>query len=111
MSSRDGGENRPRIKRDLAWHRGLAAIALFVVLAAAFLNARFPTPAGFGEGAEVTRSIGAALFGLDPSAVTSGGAVPAEGFLVALILIAILLDAALDGSLLLAKRDNRGGDR
>jgi len=103
--------NRPRLERELSLRRGLAAVALFVVLAVVFVNAAFRDPAGFGEGAAVTRSIGAALFGIDPASVTSGGAVAAEGFLVALILIAVLLDAALDGSLMLAKREERGGDR
>jgi NADH-quinone oxidoreductase subunit J len=101
---------RPRLKRGLSLRRGLAAVALFVVLAAVYLNAAFRSAAGFGEGAEITRSIGAALFGIDPAAVTSGGAVPAEGFLVALILVAILLDAALDGALMLAKRDDGSGE-
>jgi NADH-quinone oxidoreductase subunit J len=81
---------------------GLAAAALFVVLAAVFLTSEFGVAEGFPAGESIVAGIGNALLGL-----TDGGLVP-ESFLVALILIAIALDAALDGALLLAKRD--GGD-
>ncbi len=81
---------------------GLAAVALFVVMAAVFVTADFGNPAGFPGDASIVAGIGNALLG-----ITNGGLVP-ESFLVAFILIAIALDAALDGALLLAKRD--GGD-
>ena len=90
---------------------GLIAVALFGIMAAVFLTAdgttpfewAFTDPAGFPDvsivGAIGYALIGAAEFGIEGT----------ENFLVALILVAILLDAALDGSLMLAKRDD-GGD-
>ena len=81
---------------------GLAAVALFVVMAAVFVTAEFAVPKGFGDSVSIIEGIGNALIGIPYE-----GIVP-EGFLVALILVAILLDAALDGTLMLARRD--GGD-
>ncbi|GAB3311562.1 proton-conducting membrane transporter [Haloplanus rallus] len=81
---------------------GLAAVALFVVIAVAVLRASFGDPQGFPSDGSITASIGYAMFNLDM------GAVPGEGFLVSLIVIAVALDAALDGSLLLAKREQDG---
>jgi len=100
---------RPRLKRGIDWRPGLAALALFAVMAAAFINVQFPAP-GYGENISFVASIGAALFGIDAAAVAGDGAIPAEGFLGALIILAVLLDAALDGSLMLAKRDESGGE-
>ncbi|WP_380678366.1 NADH-quinone oxidoreductase subunit J [Salinigranum sp. GCM10025319] len=81
---------------------GVAALALFVVMAGAFLTAEFPAPQGFPEGANITASIGYAMFNLD------FGNVPAESFLVAFLVIAIALDAALDGAIILARRESDG---
>ena len=103
--------SRPRLKSDFDPRPGLAAVALFVVMAAAFLNVDFPAPQGFGEAPDVISSIGAALFAIDPTAVAGEGAIGAESFLVAFIVIAVVLDAALDGSLMLAKRDDEDGDQ
>jgi len=83
---------------------GLVAVALFLVIAAVVLGHEFVGEAvGFGD-VSVVGGIGYALIGAGDLA-----GVPVESFLVALVLIAILLDAALDGALMLAKRD--GGDR
>jgi len=81
---------------------GLAAVALFVVIAMAVLRASFGDPQGFGPDAPITASIGYAMFNLDM------GTVPGEGMLVAFIVIAVALDAALDGAILLAKREEDG---
>ena len=81
---------------------GLAAVALFVVMAAAILQGSFGAPQGFGPDAEITASIGYAMFNLDM------GTVPGEGMLVAFLVIAVALDAALDGAILLAKREEDG---
>ena len=81
---------------------GLAAIALFVVMAGAFLSAEFPAPQGFPADANITASIGYAMFNLD------FGSVPAESFLVAFLIIAIALDAAIDGAIILARRESDG---
>lgn len=83
---------------------GLIAVALFGIMAATFLTADFGTAAGF-EDVSIVAGIGYALIGTAEYAGEN-----TEEFLVALVLIAILLDAALDGSLMLAKRDD-GGDK
>ncbi|SFR43831.1 NADH-quinone oxidoreductase subunit J [Halogeometricum rufum] len=79
---------------------GLAAVALFVVMVAAFLSASLPDPTGFGADANITASIGYAMFNLD------FGDVASESFLVAFIVIAVALDVALDGAVLLARRES-----
>jgi NADH-quinone oxidoreductase subunit J len=95
--------SRPRLETNKRQVVGLLALGLFGVLAAVFLSAEFSSPAGFqGEGS-ITASIGYAMFNLD------GGAFPAEGFLVAFIVIAVVLDAALDAAVMLAKRESEGG--
>lgn len=91
--------NRPRLKREGSKLPGLAAVALFVVLAAIFATSRFGDPAGLGDGS-ITASIGYALFNLGDLAAHE-----TEGFLVAFIVVAVVLDAALDGSIMLAKRE------
>jgi NADH-quinone oxidoreductase subunit J len=82
---------------------GLAAAALFVVMAATFLSASYPEPQGFPEGANVTASIGYAMFDLDL------GDIPGESFLVAFLTIAVTLDVALDGAVHLATREGDEG--
>lgn len=81
---------------------GLIAVLFFAVFAATFLTADFPDPAGFPD-VSIVETIGYALVGFGDQ-----GGVDTENFLVAFILIAILLDAALDGALMLAKRDDGG---
>jgi NADH-quinone oxidoreductase subunit J len=81
---------------------GLIAVGLFVAMAAVFVGVNFGTPAEFGD-ISVVGAIGYALIG----AVEQAG-VATESFLAALILIAVTLDAALDGALMLAKRE--GGE-
>ena len=92
--------SRPELQSDISYTRGLAALALFVVMAAVVLAANFGPAQGFASDANVTESIGYAMFNLDL------GSVPAEGFLVAFLLIAVVLDVALDGALYLAKRED-----
>jgi NADH-quinone oxidoreductase subunit J len=95
--------SKPRpIDFDRSTIPGLAAFALFAVMATVFVTAEFGTAAGFPQGESIVAGIGNALLG-----ITDSGMVP-ESFLVAFILIAIALDAALDGALLLAKRDGGG---
>jgi len=102
--------NKPRLNTEGNYVAGLAAVALFVVLGAVFATASFPAPAGFPESAAVTKSLGAAMFDIAPSLIMDEGeaAVPGEGFLVAFLLIGVLLDAALDGAVMLAKREEAG---
>ena len=102
--------NKPGLNTEGNLVAGLAAVALFVVLAVVFAAVSFPAPAGFGEGAAITKSLGAAMFDIAPSAIMDEGesAVPAEGFLVAFLLIGFVLDAALDGAVMLATREEKG---
>lgn len=83
---------------------GVAALALFVVLATVFVGAPFGGPADSFDGeAGVTASIGYSMFNID-----APDAIPSEGFLVSFILIAVVLDAALDGAVMLASREEEG---
>jgi len=81
--------------------RGLAAVALFAVMAAVFFAAEFGDVAGFPDGS-ITASLGYALFDLD------GAAVPSEGLLAAFEIVDLVLVAALVGAVMLARRE--GGD-
>lgn len=98
--------SRPeRVPFDRRLLPGIAAIALFALMAAVFLSADTATLVeswGFPQDASVVASIGAALIGIE-------SAIPTESFVVALLIIAIALDAALDGALMLAKRDEESG--
>jgi NADH-quinone oxidoreductase subunit J len=95
--------SRPRLKTDLGFTRGIAALALFAVIAYVSLVASFGAPAGFGEGS-ITASIGYAMFDLVDRAAHGS-----EPFLVSFIVIAFVLDAALEGSIMLARREGEGG--
>jgi len=104
--------SRPRLARDLNPLGAVAALALFVVLAAVFLTATFPDAAGFEAGVSITAGIGYALFDMPGQSP-----LVTEGFLVSFVLIAVVLDAALDGAILLARREEdsvldrvRGGE-
>ncbi len=102
--------DRPRLNTEGSLVAGLAAVALFVVLAVVFMGVSFPAPVGFGENAAITKSLGAAMFDIAPGQLMDDGqtAVPGEGFLVAFLVIGVLLDAALDGAVMLAKREEKG---
>lgn len=85
---------------------GLAALALFAVIVAVTMSADFSAVVanfGFPAGESVVAAIGAALIGID-------AAIPVESFVVALVVIAVALDAALDGSIMLAKRDEEASE-
>jgi len=83
---------------------GLAAVALFGVLAAVILGSAggFADPAGFPAGESIVHNIGYALFDIGL------GEIPVEGFLAAFLIIAIALDVALDSAVYLAKREDEG---
>jgi NADH-quinone oxidoreductase subunit J len=94
---------------------GLIAVALFAIMTLVFLTANGTAPFesafetdGFAD-VSVVAGIGYALIGAAESAGSEVLYRSTENFLVALILVAVLLDAALDGALMLAKRDE-GGD-
>jgi len=85
---------------------GLAAVALFALIVAVAMSADFSAVVadfGFPAGESIVAAIGAALIGID-------AAIPVESFVVALVVIAVALDAALDGSIMLAKRDQAAGE-
>ncbi|WP_336034405.1 proton-conducting membrane transporter [Halobacterium yunchengense] len=98
---------RPELRDPSTFVPGVVAVALFVVLAAVFVGAGFGDAVGFGD-VNITATIGYALLGLLD--VAGETAPSSEGFLAAFIIIALLLDAALEGSVLLATRDAEGGD-
>lgn len=97
---------RPRLRLGGHLLPGLVAVALFLVLVAIALRSSFPAAVGFEAGVNITANIGYALFNID------AGGVPVEGFLAAFLIIAVVLDAALDGAVMLARRDDTegGGD-
>lgn len=87
---------------------GLIPLALFGFFAVIVLTTDFTGVDASGDGfngVNIVADIGYALIG-EPGLAELG----TENFLVALVLIAILLDAALDGALMLAKRDDGGED-
>ena len=102
---------RPELKLGSHLLPGLAAVALFAVIMAVLAGAQFPDPQGFPEGANITASIGYAMFNIAVSAIEGQTLVGGESFLVAFIVIAIVLDAALDGAIMLAKREEDGSLR
>ncbi|WP_123533173.1 hypothetical protein [Halosimplex salinum] len=91
---------RPRLATDVNYVNGLAALALFAVMGYVFMTSELGMPAGFADGS-ITASIGYAMFDMLDQA-----AIEAEGFLVAFIVIALVLDAALDGAVMLARRED-----
>lgn len=91
---------RPTLKVGPHLFRGAGAVGLFAVLAWGVLQAGFGVPAGFPSDLNVTATIGYAIVGLADFAAHE-----TEDFLAALLITGLLLDAALDGALLLARRD------
>ena len=100
---------RPRLKLGTHLWRGLSAVALFVVLAVVFLQAELGDPTGFAdaldgsEAGTVTEGLGYTIFHIE-----AGMPGATEPFLVAFILIAFVLDAALGGAVMLARREETG---
>ncbi|KTG18530.1 NADH-quinone oxidoreductase subunit J family protein [Haloferax profundi] len=94
---------KPQLKLGSHLVPGLAAVALFVVMAVVFLGASFPNPQGFAEGANLTASIGYTMFNLGFGDVTG------ESMLIAFEIIDLVLVAALVGAVLLARREGEGG--
>lgn len=94
---------KPQLKLGSHLVPGLAAVALFVVMAVVFVGASFPNPQGFAEGANLTASIGYTMFNLE------FGDVAGESMLVAFEIIDLVLVAALVGAVLLARREGASG--
>jgi len=97
--------SRPELKSDISYTKGLAALALFAVMAAVLAGAPFGAPQGFPDGANLTASIGYAMFNVGVDQITGATLVASEGFLVAFEIIDVVLVAALAGAILLARRE------
>ena len=100
--------NRPRLRLGSALAPGLLAVGLFGVMALIVVNTGFADMEGFPDGIAITSELGYAMFGFEALHSTEGAIAETEPFLVSVILIAIVLDAALDASLVLAKREDAG---
>lgn len=96
---------RPRLRIGQHLLPGLVAIGTAAFMLVVVLRSEFDESAGFPTDESIIENIGFALLNID------AGAIPAEGFLVAFIAIAIVLDAALSGAVMLGMRDEeRGGE-
>ncbi|MDZ7850985.1 MAG: proton-conducting membrane transporter [Halodesulfurarchaeum sp.] len=95
---------KPELSRNVDVLPGLAALALFAMMAVAILTATFEPAVGFEPGAAITKSMGYALFNLERGAPM----VASEGFLLPFFAVAFVLDAALGAAVMLARRD--GGE-
>ncbi|WP_433627877.1 proton-conducting membrane transporter [Halomicrococcus sp. NG-SE-24] len=98
--------SRPRLRSTSTMLRGVVAVALFVVLAVVFLGASFGDATGFPNGANITASIGYAMFNL--FGIGGEQIVESEGFLVAFEIIDLVLVAALAAAVMLARREEAG---
>jgi NADH-quinone oxidoreductase subunit J len=112
---------RPRlVDLDRGLAPGLVAVMLFVFMAVTVLTADgsgplefvFTDVTGFADASSV-EGIGYALVGEpataaaeDADAATTAVYKNTESFLLALVLVALVLDAALDGALMLASRED-----
>lgn len=96
--------SRPRMRDPSTMLPGVVAVALFAILAVVFLGASFGDASGFGAGANITASIGYAMFNI--ANVGGDSLVQSEGFLVAFEIIDLVLVAALVGAVMLASRDD-----
>ncbi|SEQ55821.1 hypothetical protein [Natrinema salaciae] len=94
----------PKLRLGKTLVPGLLAVALFAVMALVTVNAGFGDMTGFPDGISITAELGYALFGFDELQEVGG----TEPFLAAVLLVAVALDAALDASLVLAKREEGG---
>lgn len=94
---------RPQLRLGAHLLPGVVAIGTALVLLLVVLRSEFGEATGYPAGESVIENIGFALLNID------AGAIPAEGFLVALIAIAVVLDAALGGAVMLGMQDEEHG--
>ncbi|AFO58969.1 MULTISPECIES: hypothetical protein [unclassified Natrinema] len=99
----------PKLRLGKTLVPGVLAVGLFAVMALITLNTAFEpmttaAGAGFPSDVSITAELGYALFGFDELQTVGG----TEPFLAAVFLVAVALDAALDASLVLAKREEGG---
>ncbi|WP_227376057.1 proton-conducting membrane transporter [Haladaptatus halobius] len=98
--------SRPRMRDPAKMLPGIVALVLFVVLAVVFLGASFGAPQGFPNGANITASIGYAMFNIFN--VGGENIVQSEGFLIVFEIIDLVLVAALAAAVMLARREDVG---
>ncbi|ELY44566.1 hypothetical protein [Natronorubrum sulfidifaciens] len=100
----------PQLRLGKSLLPGVLAVGLFGLMALIVLNTSFSTmaTAGYPDGISITSEIGYAMFNLEVLQSTDGSIGATEPFLAAFLLVAITLDAALDASLVLAKREEDG---
>ncbi len=97
----------PELKLDRTLAPGVLAVGLFGVMALIVLNTGFTEMSGYPEGISITAALGYAMF--DFTTLQASDGVPGtEPFLISFLLIAVVLDAALDASIVLAKREESG---
>ena len=94
---------RPELADDINVLPGLAAVALFVVFAVSIITSDFAAAQGFAESADITASIGYALFNFAGDSAT----VQSEGFLAPFEIVDIVLVAALVVAVMLARREGQ----
>ncbi|ELZ09201.1 hypothetical protein [Natrialba aegyptia] len=99
---------KPRLRVGRVLLPGVLAVGLFGLMALIVLNTSFGGSQGFPESIAITSELGYAMFGLDELQSTAGSIPNTESFLAAFFLIAVVLDAALDGAIVLAKREEGG---
>ncbi|TYT61023.1 hypothetical protein [Natrialba swarupiae] len=99
---------RPELRLGTTLAPGILAVVLFGMMGLIAWNTQFGGMAGFPDGISITSEIGYAMFDLEPLQSEEGAIGETEAFLAAFLLIAITLDAALDASLVLAKREESG---
>ena len=94
--------SRPRFARDINILPGLAAVALFAVMAVVFVGANFdPSQGGFPD-ESITAGLGYVLFNLGGTQLAADTA----GFLAAFEIIDVVLVAALVVGVMLARRED-----
>ncbi len=97
----------PKLRLGKTLVPGVLAVVLFAMMGLITLNTGFGAMSGFPGDVSITSAIGYAMF--DYTSLQAEQGVPGtEPFLISFLLIAVVLDAALDASLVLAKREEEG---
>ncbi|MFC7240451.1 hypothetical protein ACFQS4_20010 [Saliphagus sp. GCM10025317] len=98
----------PKLRLGTSLVPGVLAVVLFAMMALITWNAGLGNMVGFPEGVSITAEIGYAMFDYTALQSSELGMGNTEPFLFSFLLIAVVLDAALDASLVLAKREEAG---
>jgi NADH-quinone oxidoreductase subunit J len=99
----------PKLRLGESLLPGVLAVALFGAMALITVNTGFSDEmVGYPEGISITAELGYAMFDFTALQSTEGSIANTEQFLISVFLIAVVLDAALDAALVLAKRETDG---